>query len=88
MLNQFYAGVSTIDDPDSHIPSNNIATGPLLDSISISQHKVYELLSKLDTSKATGPDDIGNMLLKNCAPSISCVLRPPVGVCKAYHHLP
>ena len=74
IFNQFYAGVSTINDPDSPIPTNNIATGPLLDSISISQHQVYELLSKLDTSKATGPDNIGNMLLKNCAPSISKVL--------------
>ncbi len=74
IFNEFYASVSTIDNPDGIIPTNNIATGPFLDNITILQHDVYEALSKLKTNKATGPDNIGNILLKRCAPSISNVL--------------
>ncbi len=62
------------NDPDSQIPTNNIDSGPLLDFITISQQEVYEALTKLNTKKATGPDNIGNLLLKRCAPSISRVL--------------
>ncbi len=62
IFNEFYASISTIDDPDSIIPTNNIATGPLLNNIIISQHDVYEALSKLKTNKATGSDNIGNLL--------------------------
>ncbi len=74
IFNEFYASVSTIDNYDDPIPSNNIATGPLLENITILQNDVYEALTNLNTSKATGPDNIGNMLLKRCAPSISGVL--------------
>ncbi len=63
-----------MESHDDEIPTNNIANGPLLSTINILQDDVYELLSKLDTSKATGPDNIGNIFLKNCAPSISGVL--------------
>ncbi len=74
IFNEFYAGVSTMEGFNDEIPSNNIASGPLLSTINILQNDVYELLSKLDTTKATGPDNIGNLLLKKCAPSISGVL--------------
>ncbi len=74
IFNEFYSSVSTIDNANDNIPSNNIETGPLLDSIHIIQGDVYEALTKLNTSKATGPDNIGNLLLKRCAPSISSVL--------------
>ncbi len=74
IFNKFYASVSTINNPESQIPLNNIPTGPLLESIHFVQNDIYEALCKLDTTKATGPDGIGNVLLKNCAPSISNVL--------------
>ncbi len=74
IFNEFYAGISTIENNDDQIPSNNIANGPLLENITILQNDVYELLSKLKLNKATGPDNIGNTLLRRCAPSISPVL--------------
>ncbi len=74
IFNEFYSSVSTMENHDSPIPSNNIATGPLLNAIHISQHEVYDLLTSLDTSKATGPDNIGNVFLKKCAPSIAGIL--------------
>ncbi len=71
-LNEFYAGVSTMESFNDEIPSNNIASGSLLSNINIHdilQKDVYDLSSKLDASKATGPDNIGNLLLKKCAPN-------------------
>ena len=74
IFNEFYASVSTTDNSNDPIPPNNIENGPLLGNITILQDDVQKLLSKLDTSKATGPDNIGNTLLKRCAPSIAPVL--------------
>ena len=74
IFNEFYASVSTIDNENDLIPANNIQLGPLLGNITIVQNDVYEILSKLNTGKATGPDNIGNTLLKRCAPSITPVL--------------
>ena len=65
IFNEFYASVSTIENNDDGIPLNDITTGPLLSTINILQKDVYDLLSKLDVSKATGPDNIGNILFKN-----------------------
>ncbi len=88
IFNQFYASISTIDNNNDPIPQNNIPLGPLLDNIVISQHDVYVLLSKLDTSKATGPDNIGNMFLKRCAPSISNVLTRIFNLSLSLGHFP
>ncbi len=74
IFNEFYASVSTINNDSDNIPANSIPIGPLLSNITILQDDVYKLLKKLDTSKATGPDNIGNTFLKNCASSISGVL--------------
>ncbi len=74
IFNKFYAQVSTINEPNSQIPSNDIPTGPLLERFHFLENDIYKVLTKLDTSKATGPDNIGNILLKRCAPSITVVL--------------
>ena len=43
----------------------------LIDAIQVSSAEVCELLSTLDTSKATGPDNVPVVILKNCANSLS-----------------
>ena len=43
----------------------------LIDAIQVSSAEVCELLSTLDTSKATGPDNLPVVILKNCANSLS-----------------
>ena len=43
----------------------------LIDAIQVSSAEVCELLSTLDTSKATGPDNLPVVILKNCANSQS-----------------
>ena len=43
----------------------------LLEVIQVSSEEVVSLLSQLDTSKATGPDKLPAIILKNCAKSLS-----------------
>ena len=43
----------------------------LIDAIQVSSAEVCELLSTLDISKATGPDNLPAAILKNCANSLS-----------------
>ena len=43
----------------------------LIDAIQVSSAEICELLSTLDTSKATGPDNLPVVILKNCANSLS-----------------
>ena len=46
----------------------------LLEVIQVSSEEVVSLLSQLDTSKATGPDKLPAIILKNCAKSLSLSL--------------
>ena len=43
----------------------------LIDAIQVSSAEVCELLSTLDISKATGPDNLSVVILNNCATSLS-----------------
>ncbi len=88
IFNKFYAGVSTIENPNDNIPGNNVADGPLLENFTIYHDDVYKLLRKLNTSKATGPDNIGNMLLKKCAPSVTPVLTRIFNLSLSLGHFP
>ena len=47
---------------------------PGLDFIHTTEREVLEILSSLDTSKASGPDGISPKLLISAAPAISCSL--------------
>ena len=49
----------------------NFVTSKLSD-VSVCDLMVYNILSTLDADKASGPDGIGNMILKHCAESL-CV---------------
>jgi len=53
------------------LPPFEYLTDRRLESLSVSPDEVYKVLASLNVSKATGPDNIGNFLLKICARSIS-----------------
>ena len=60
--------------PNSHLLPN---IHPKLSDISISEEEVYQALTSLDPSKASGCDGIGPKLLKHCA----------LALCQPLHHL-
>ena len=43
----------------------------VLDKIETTVEEVYQILIKLKNGKANGPDDISNLLLKFCAPTLA-----------------
>ena len=73
-LNNFFASQSRIDiskEPD--LPSDvHYRTDSRLSDVSVSDSIIYNILTSLNTDKATGPEGIGNIILKNCAQSM-CV---------------
>ena len=48
----------------------------VLDSIETNVNEVFRILKSLSIDKASGPDNIGNRILKNCASA----LAPPISL--------
>ena len=71
-FNKFFTTSVQTENKDDPIPSDhNLLYYPKIPSLVINEVDVYELLISLDTSKATGPDNISNALLKKCAISLA-----------------
>ena len=70
-FNQFFLTHSTIDDTNVPIPAHTPHTNARLSSVKITEADVTDLLKDLDISKATGPDRISHVMLKNSGPVIA-----------------
>lgn len=55
-------------------PTRQPLTDSVLSDISFSCEEVHRTLNSLDTSKACGPDNISNLVLKNCSDVLYCPL--------------
>ena len=80
LLKQFKSVFTPQDDSDQempHVDSNNIKS--TLSSIAITETGVAKLLRGVNPSKASGPDNIPNRVLKECAdqiaPSLCCIFQ-------------
>lgn len=74
LLNVFFSEQSNLDDANVNPPNIPIMQVNRLNQISITESDVEDILSSLDTSKATGPDLINPRLLKEA----SSVLKYPL----------
>ena len=74
VLNDFFVSHSTIDRNLEWDPGEPPPLETHIDSIHLTPHEIYKILSNLDSNKATGPDKIGYKLLREAAPSISNIL--------------
>ena len=68
IFNDYFYSVFTQSSPD-YLPPSDTATVPI--NITISEEDVYNALINLDTTKATGPDNIPPIVLSKCA-SVLC----------------
>ena len=71
LLNNFFVSQTMIDDSQTSLPSQIPTPTYKIDQKVIFPIDVYAILIKLDTTKATGPDGIGNKLLKEAAVPIA-----------------
>ena len=63
-FNTFFSSQSNIDDTDKSVPTDDTPPPRCLDRIVLRQHEVQNVLSLLNTNKASGPDAIHAKLLK------------------------
>ena len=70
---QQFATNSTINPPNTQLPSIPKVNSRMR-NIKFKSNHVHEILSKLKTNKATGPDQIPAIVLKKCAHELSPVL--------------
>ncbi len=71
-FNRFFTESIQTENPDDPIPNDhNLLYYPKIPHLIIQEKDVYNILSELDTTKATGPDNISNIFLKKCAISLA-----------------
>ncbi len=71
LLNNFFVSQSTLDESKAQLPTNPPHSQYTINQKIITPLDVYTILVELDVSKATGPDQISNYLLKKAAVPIS-----------------
>ena len=73
IFNRFFAQNSKLPPHAAKhsLPQFEYLTDHRLNSVSVSPDEVQKVLKCLNVSKATGPDNIGNFILKICADAIS-----------------
>ena len=70
-FNNYFTEQSKVDNPNKDILNGHPQTVETLDDILLSQQEVQDILLSIDVSKANGPDDVSNRLLKMTAIEIS-----------------
>lgn len=82
LLNAQFKSVFTVENPDSELPEIAEQSYPSIPELNITVEGVYKLLSQLNTKKASGPDNIPNMMLKTCAkelaPAITSIFQQSI----------
>ena len=71
LFNEYFIGQSTLDESRANLPVGEPQCLYQIDPKNVDPVDVYSVLISLDTSKATGPDGIGNRLLKEAAVPIA-----------------
>ena len=73
IFNEYFASQCQLPDGsnDNPLPPFRYETDERLANITFFPSDIHKILTNLDVNKATGPDKIGNFLLKNVADSIS-----------------
>ena len=72
---------SNLDDLGIFLPVFPSLTNLKLHNISITPKMVKEVILNIDSSKASGPDFIPAVVLKNCEPELSYVLAELFSIC-------
>ena len=74
LFGSIFASNSTLDDSNHPLPGFPSCTDSLVSDIKISVKEVSRLIHDLESTKATGPDQVPVVVLKNLSPEISPIL--------------
>ena len=79
---------SKLDDSGGSLPVFPSRTNLKLHNISITAKMVKKVITNLDSSKASGPDCIPVVVLKNCEPELSYILAELFNKCLKESYFP
>ena len=88
IFNDFFISQSTLDESSVSVPNDYPDHRLRIDQLVIQPEQVFLYLSKLDISKATGPDGIGNQILKEAAVPLAQPLCHLFNYCISLGHFP
>ena len=74
LLGQHFAEKMKVENDEREVPSLHLKTNEKISTVTITEQTVRDILKTLNTSKATGPDEISPNLLRNCADELSGIL--------------
>ena len=74
LFGALFAENGNLDDKGSPIPEFPSRTNNLISNIKVTVKDVRKYIDKLSVSKATGPDEIPVVVLKNTAPELAPIL--------------
>ena len=66
-----FAKFSNLDDDGREVPKFSDRTDTVLERVNFSASKILRILQHLDVTKATGPDNIPNVVLKSCSAELA-----------------
>ena len=72
---------SNLDDSGIYLPVFPSRTNLKLHNISVTPKMVKKVIMNIDLSKASGPDCISVVVLKNCEPELSYILAKLFNKC-------
>ena len=72
---------SNLDESGIYLPISPSRTNLKQDNISVTPKMVKKVIMNLDLTKASGPDCIPVVFLKNCEPDLSYILAKPFNNC-------
>ena len=78
---KYFSNNSNLDDSGISLPVFPSRTNLKLHNISITPKMVKKVITNLDSSKASGPDCIPVVVLKNCEPELSYILAELFNMC-------
>ena len=81
MFAENYSKDFNLDDPGVFLPVFNSITNLKLHNISITLKMVKKVITNLNLSKASGPDCIPVVVLRNCEPELSYILAELYNKC-------
>ena len=81
LLAENFSWNSNLDDSGISLPAFPSRTNLKLHNISVTPKMVKKVIMNLDLSKASGPDCIPVVVLKNCEPELSYILAELFNMC-------
>ena len=81
LFTELFSKNTNLDDSGHELQTFNHRTDVPLSNMVVSQTVVKTAISKLDSSKALGPDGISAVVLKDCEPELYFTLTDLLNIC-------